>query len=275
MKKLLYITVLLAILALLFQPSAVLAFSSATHLLIAERVFPDCTRKMDLYYGSVAPDLSLYVMRPHKWPTAFEDTHYAYADLRPDAFGSAQKAFAKGWLTHNEEWGADHYAHIESPIGGTTGYVIEKAEILSLMTGLDPEFAHYAIEIAIDLLLKNDDPNLGEKLLNAILFRSFLDRQLLVKVLAWEEGRTDWLTLASAELIFRTFVVPYASALALPSPEDREALAELGSYLALSLYGIVVSPEELLDLLNLAITLCQGDYQEAIQYTILQIQSHL
>ena len=61
-----------------------------------------------------------------------------------------------GWLTHNEKdpWGADHYAHIDP------GYIVKKAEGLS---GINAEFAHRAVEVAVDLLLKNEDPQLGRK----------------------------------------------------------------------------------------------------------------
>jgi hypothetical protein len=165
------------------------AFNSATHLYIAQRVFQ--VQDIDLYYGSIAPDLALYA-DPGKWPTSFEDTHYNYIDLRSYALGFTQKAFALGWLTHNEAWGADYYAHRVNPLGNNTcvtqgyyqGYVIEKACLLAGRTGIDPEFAHYAVETAIDLLLRsNDDPQLGKKLLNANLFRSWVDRNLLAKVL--------------------------------------------------------------------------------------------
>jgi len=190
-------------------------FNSATHIYIAERVFPNWFNKIDLFYGSIAPDLALYVANPEKWPTAFGDTHYNYIDLRRYAWSSAQRAFAVGWLTHNEIWGADFYAHGLFP--DYNGYVNQKAKELKkiakekLEIDLDTEFAHFAIEVAIDLLLKwNDDSKLGEKLLEANLLRSWEDRNLLVRVLVWKERRTDWITLALRELTFRNLVGRYA-----------------------------------------------------------------
>lgn len=271
MKRLIRFSSFLMVVCLIIGPSLVQAFNPATHIYIADKVFRNCRPKIDLYYGSIAPDLALYVPDPEKWPTAFDDTHYNYINLSSYALRFSQKAFALGWLTHNEEWGADHYAHIEYPLGGDKGYVIEKAELLSSQTGMDPEFAHYAIEAGIDLLLKNDDPKLGEKLLKANLLRSRQDRQLLVEVLVRKESRTDRLTLAGAELIFRNLVGQYAEALALSSPKDKEALAELGAQLALEMYGIEILPEEVLDLLNIAIGLCEQDYKTVIDYTIEQI----
>lgn len=270
-----FITILMFII-LILGPLSAHAFNSAAHLYIAEQVFQECTPQIDLFYGSIAPDLSLYVAKSEKWPTSFEDTHYNFIDLRSDALGFTQKAFAWGWLTHNEVWGADYYAHIEYPPGNDKGYVIEKAATLSTQTGLDPEFAHYVIEVAIDLLLKkNDDQKLGEKLLLANLLRSWEDRNLLVRILVWKEKRTDWLTLATAELTFHNLLNRYAMALVLPSPYDNNFLAALGAKLALEMYGIEVSKEELLNILETAITLCEGDYEEAINFAIAQIQNRL
>lgn len=281
MKKILKSLLFLMIMTLTLGSNSVQAFNSATHLHIAERVFPNCTDKIDLYYGSIAPDLALYVAQLDKWPTAFDDTHYDYMDLRSGASSFTQMAFATGWLTHNEEWGADYYAHIDYPpfaIGGVKkGYVIAKAEELSLETGLPVDFAHYAIEVAIDLLLKKyDDPKLGAKLLVANWLRSYQDRHLLVKVLVWQTPRrTDWLTLVTAEWTFRSLVHRYAMALALQSPEDKAALAELGAQLASEMYEIDVTAEEVRELLEVAVDLCEPDYKDVIDFTIQQIKEEL
>lgn len=257
------------------------AFNSAAHIYIAEHVFEK--QNIDLYYGSIAPDLSLYVANPEKWPTAFMDTHWDYLDLSPYAWDLTERFFAKGWLTHNEFWGADYFAHVENPVGNNTcitegpykGYVIEKACLLSSETGIDPEFSHFAIETVIDLLLKkNDDNMLGLKLLSANSFRSWKDRNLLVKVFAWKERKTDWFTLAIAEWNFRNLVNRYAMALVLPYPQDKKALAQLGAQLAQEMYGITVSHEYVLSILEKAISLC-NDYKEAVDFTIMGIKNKM
>jgi len=277
MKKLLKIGAFLIAVTLTLAPTLAQAFNPAAHIYIADQVFKDCSRKINLYYGSIAPDLAMYVTMPAKWPTAFDDTHHDYIDLRSCALGSTQKAFAKGWLTHNEEWGADHYAHGTE---GNPGYVIEKAELLldqtDLLSDNDIDFAHYAIEVAIDLLVKkNDDPNLGGKLLISNLFRSWQDRHLLVKVLVWKKRRTDWLTLATAELTFRNLVGRYALALAISSLEDKGVLVELGVQLAEEMYEIEVTPAEVMAILNAAIMLCEDDYESVIEEAIDGIRSNL
>ena len=264
MKKLLKSGIFLMVMTLILGPTFVHSFNSATHIYIADQVFPNCIDKINLYYGSIAPDFALYVPEG-EWLTAFNDTHYNFIDLGSFAWSRTQKAFAKGWLTHNEEWGADYYAHRVNPLddnecvsdGYYQGYVIEKACLLStqLSNGIDAEFAHFVIEVAIDLLLKNDDPKLGEKLLGACLLRSWEDRNLLTNVLVWRGRVTDWGTLVSAELTFRNLVGRYAMAFALPSPHDKYALANLGVELAEEMYGMTVTEEQLLFILEIALSL--------------------
>ena len=286
MKRIGKSTVVLVAVALAFAPIPVKAFNPATHLYIAERVFADCGERIDLWYGSIAPDLALYVAIPENWITSFNDTHYDYMDLVDSASSPVQKAFAQGWLSHNEEWGADYYAHIRySPPGISLvhyneecgyGYVTCKAAWLAALAEIPPDLAHFAIEVAVDLLLKNIDPKVGAKLLVANLFRSWQDRLMLTKVLVWQEKRTDWGTLAATEVTFRNLVHRYAMALALPSPNDQEALAELGAQLAGEMFGVDdVSPEEIAVILETALELCEADYITVINFTVDQLKEKI
>jgi hypothetical protein len=240
--------------------TSALAFNPAAHIYIAERVFPSCADKINLRYGSIAPDLYQYATAG-KWATGFDDTHYDYVDLRSCAWGTAQKCFALGWWSHNEDFAADSYAH--------KWYVYDKAQELSvLLQQANIDFMHFAIETAIDVLLKQDDHSLANKLVEANLLRSPLDKELLTRVLVYRYHRTDWATLASAELAFRGLVGRYATALALPNPLDKLALAALGVQLAQQMYGISSTEAEVLAVLEAAITLCREDYKEAIDYAI-------
>jgi len=268
--------VLLLATALAFaNPSLVYAWGSATHIYIADAVFPQCADKVNLHYGSVAPDLYGRAP-PDRWPTAFQDTHYNYIDLRGCAWSPASRAFVNGWLTHNELWGADRSAHVGKPSGGS-GYVIEKAQLLkSLFRGLDPDFAHLVVEAAVDLLVKeNQDPGIGNKLIRAAQSRSPQDLYLLASVLVLGGARTDLGTLVWAELAHRAFLIGYGTALALPTPFDRLALAGLFVALAREAYGTEIPLGEMLVALMAADVLCRYDYLPVITQTIEDIKTQM
>jgi len=278
MKKMLRLRIFLSAILILLSPALAQSFNLGTHIYIAEQVFPKCIDKIDLYYGSIAPDLVLYAsVSPQELKSLFYYTHYKYIDLKSSAWSPTQIAFAKGWLTHNELWAADHFAHVDFA-DYDDGYVYKKAdELKALIEPLikplpwDPwgrEFAHDVIEVAIDLLLKQQDPKLGEKILEAALLRSWEDRNLLMRVLVWRARVTDWVTLASAEVTFRNVVVQYAIALSLSSLKYMQPLVELGKSLALEIYGITLRDDQALALLEKAIMLCQDDYMEPIDDAI-------
>jgi hypothetical protein len=132
------------------------------------------------------------------------------------------------------------------------------------------------VEVAIDLLLKHQDHDLGETMLKAVVFRAPGDRDLLLRVLAWKYKRVDWVTLVSAELAFRSLVTRYATALALCAPFDRLALGQLGVQLAKELYGIDgITEQQLLGLLDAAVTLCAPDYMVPIGEAIQKIKQQV
>jgi hypothetical protein len=266
---------LLVVALVLASTGLVYAWGSGTHVYIADRVFPECGDKTNLHYGSVAPDLYDRAA-PEKWPTAFHDTHYTYIDLRSEAWSPASEAFADGWLTHNEEWGADHSAHIENPCEpGEPGYVIGKAaDLVSMFPHLDPGLAHLVIEAGVDLLVKeNQDPALGDKLVQAGRYRSRHDLCLLTRVLVLEEGRTDLLTLALADLAHRAFLIGYGTALALPRPLDRLAVAALFVALAREFYDTQIPLREMFLILRSSIDLCKDDYPNTITQAIEDIKA--
>ncbi len=128
MKKLFALAVLLLLGVTVLGPSQSQAFNSGTHIYIAERVFPFAFDKINLNYGSIAPDLAMYVPDGANWTLdeAFMDTHYNDIDLPYTWWSLTQRAFAKGWQTHNEYWGADFYAH--GRYSNYNGYVITQAE---------------------------------------------------------------------------------------------------------------------------------------------------
>lgn len=283
MKKLVRLGVLLVITAAALGPSPSQAFNSAAHVYIAEqvapKVFPFTFDKTDLYYGSIAPDISSYVTSPGIWANGFCETHYGFTRLTYPWWNLIQKAFAQGWQIHNEKypWGADYWAHGTCSVCPTTcnynGYVNQKA--LVLIEAVQPslnghfELAHFAIEVAIDLLLvDNKDHTLGEKLLGAALFRSPEDLKLLTKTfVGLPTGGTTLATLSSAESTFRNLVINYATALTLPEPLRMGVLGQLGVQVAQGM-GVIIESDDVQMILQAALGLCRNDYYEPVQEAI-------
>ncbi|MGD0624929.1 MAG: zinc dependent phospholipase C family protein [Thermodesulfobacteriota bacterium] len=289
MKKLLRLGIFLAILGSALGPSLSQAFNSGAHVYIADqvapKVFPFTFDKTDLYYGSIAPDISTYVIPPGIWVNGFCETHYEFTKLDYPWWNLIQKAFAQGWQIHNERypWGADYWAHGTCDICSelTTceydGYVPKKAEALAVLSGIsiNGELAHFAIEVAIDLLLVDHyDHTLGEKLLGATLFRSPEDLKLLTKTFVGVPvGGTTFETLSSAETTFRDLVIKYAMALTLPEPLRMGVLGQLGVQVAQGM-GVTIESADVQKILQAAIGLCEHDYYEPIQKAITRIISN-
>lgn len=85
------------------------------------------------------------------------------------------------------------------------------------------------------------------------------------------DRRTDFLTLATAELSFRAIVQRYAAALALPNPLNISAIASLGAELSQELFGQAATKEELLGILWAAMAVCKDTYGHAVMKTIHHI----
>lgn len=276
MKKDFLIPCLMSLAIAVLGASEIQAFSSATHIYITDRVYPRYAWSLDLAYGSIAPDIDLYLADPNKWETAYEDTHQTYSDLTLFAVGLTQKLFAVGWRSHGEVCGADLYAHFVDPLDeGDTGYVLAMVKALNeflVAQGQAPLpdlIAHFAVEMAVDLLLQNYvDRSLGDKLLKATLYRSWLDRNLLTRVLVLDDHRTDFLTLALGELRFRTIIERYAEALSLPYPQNIDAVAALGAELSQALFGFPANKEQLMGILGAAMYVCADTYLQAVTNTI-------
>ena len=271
MKKMIKHTVFFLVVIATLSPVLGQAFNPAAHVYIAgkvaRQVFPFTFDKVNLYYGSIAPDISSYAALEH-WPYGFCETHYRFTKLPYAWWNPIQKAFAQGWQIHDERWpwGADYYAH------GTCSYVAaapcslvncnyngyvptQAAELVRAFPVLNQDLAHFAIEVAIDILLVDDkDHALGEKLLSAALFRSPGDIELLADV---DGIGADWDTLSSAESTFRNLVLNYATALTLPDPLRMALLGEIGVQIASALGATELDSDDVQDILRAAIELCR------------------
>ena len=281
MKKLFTLGALLLLGATVLGPSQGQAFNSGTHVYIADRVFPCTFDKINLYYGSIAPDIALYV-DPASRLEAFCQTHYGFIEVPCAWCNLTERAFANGWETHNEIWGADAYAHgtcecFEKCVDMQCiydGYVPTQAKALAdviashLGYNLHPDLADFAIEVAIDVLLaRYHDPFLGLKLLWAAQYHSGKDVELMED--------TFGNAVVAPEGFFQLLVLEYAKALALPDPLRMVALGELGSEVANIYYQVDIDPVQVRWILRIAMYLCQNtDYFGVIESAIEGIHAN-
>lgn len=248
-------------------------YNPLAHVYVAGRTSLFWWPKADLYYGAIAPDIAWYASTPQVVAVLADMTHNSYFDLRRYARNPAQRAFARGMLTHNQIWGLDAYAH---GLRGT--YVIVRTN--RLMTWAETEhipineaMAEFAIETAIDLRLKQQQPLLPTALLEAVLCRSWEDQELFGKVYPHDL----WFALYTTEPAFRNLTTNYALALALPSPQDKEALASLGVQLAKQLVppnSLVPTKDQVSAVLTEAVV-NTSDFMGPLQAAVLGISSRI
>ena len=276
MKKMLKHMVFFLVVIAILSPVLGQAFNPAAHVYIAgkvaRQVFPFTFDKVNLYYGSIAPDISSYT---DSWPNGFCETHYGFTKLPYAWWNPIQKAFAQGWEIHSEigPWGADYYAHWAHGYSGSCpftpqmydGYVPTQARILAANFFLNEDLAHFAIEVAIDILLvDNKDHSLGQKLLSAALFRSPGVVNFLANV---EDMGVTPEALSSAESTFRNLVINYATALTLCDPLRMALLGEIGVQIA-SAYGVDIDSATVQEILRTAVDQCKTTYYEPVDQAI-------
>jgi len=241
------------------------AWNPATHIYIAQRVYPAYANSQDLWYGAIAPDMAMYVPDGYSWDSAFWDTHWIATDLRPWAWSAAQRTFARGWVSHNEMNGADHYAHGYPPLY-LAGYITFRANLLAAAVHISPDLAHYAIETAVDLRLTGARPVLTGQLMNVAAPPPSYVQNLLTRVFVWWPfQRTTAQTLYNTRTLFDYVVGQYAQAVA-AWPITHVPMQNLGVAIGAQM-GETVTPEQVEQLLAAALALT-ADCETAVSLTI-------
>jgi len=246
------------------------AWNPATHIYIAQKVYPAYEGSPDLWYGAIAPDMAMYVPAGYSWDSAFWDTHWLATDLRPWTRNSAQRVFARGWVTHNEMYAADHYAHGYPPLY-LAGYVTFRANLLAAAAKISPELAHYAIETAVDLRLNTSRLYLAGHLMNVAATPPPYVPGLLTRVFVWWPfQRTDVQTLGATQAYFNQVISAYAFALANSNLDNYEYIVDIGVLLAkqMGMPGSDVELEAQVRSLLAAALALTADCEPAINLTI-------
>ena len=292
MKKLLISTCIVFIALALFSSTAY-SWGPATHAYIGKKLGNQFGYlNLQEMYGAMAPDIP-WIMDPEDVNISIAFgilTHIYFQNVEERAWWRSQRAFAYGFSTHNEVWGADHWAHIDPG-----GYVAIKIPLLLPSVPQDildileaegfpvNELLHKAIEGAVDLLLVIDelelDKDIGMRMVLSAWLRSPSVPWLLVKAYAgplaensevgswWEAAKK----IIATEKEFRQLIVLYG--LALSQEDPVAAVAEIVAKQFGYLIGTTeITPEQLelltYQVLTAAITLCAPTYSDVLDDTI-------
>ncbi len=305
MKRIMMRSVLLVFsmagLMLTLTVGAAFAWEAATHAYIEEHLYKqkgkaDQEVMRNRIYGANAIDIfnnnfdSPYV----DFAAYFHSTSQEYfLKAWQIAETKEEKAFAYGFVSHNNKWGMDSTAHISGiTYGRGTGYVIAKAKVLAAalgpsleaQLGLPPGYlsdevlvnlCHYLVESGVDFLILEKDPAIGSKLLNAAFFRSDELSSLLVNAYQSDFADLAGITeaeaaeiIVTAEAHFQISMINYGWALKQPNALDlvAQGLAGIGViYLGLPPGSEAVLAPVAKSGIQAAMTLCRPDFEREIK----------
>ncbi len=301
-------------LMLMIATTPALPWAPGTHAYIAVHAQPGVDA-VNLVYGAMAPDvnqmLSSDQLSPYFFATHYPPDRYAKQGF-PDLWNTAQamntgtaRALAIGFVSHNERWGADYFAHLKSRVypryrnvqyPHQNGYVWAKAgQLCSLLKTqlsvadnplLDKLLAddmncHFVVEYGMDLLLKATlDPQVGAKVVAAAQGR---DASTMQALFAATYKQPSGMMLAGAEPYWSAVLAQYGSALDLPMGQAIPAVAAFLEVLAENqLLGTTLDPltrAQLTMVIQLGLVdsmqLCADDFNLELGETVKMVSARL
>ncbi len=292
-------------------PASAFAWGTATHTYLAKELGNKygITNRLEMY-GAVVPDMFNLMFGYEYQDYLFNQTHYNFMKVVERAAFGRKKAFAYGFVSHNEAWAADATASTTCqtiPVPGE-GYVVIKRKILAPL--LEPEiaaflaansipytpelveelaliFADASVESAVDYLVsQNEDKQVGPEILTAAKFRSpfvpFLLARAYARDFAQQAGIRYFeavIFIINTEKQFKEYMELYGGILTQANALDL--MAQQGAQLAGERlekeYGIIVTvPTELMkDALEAAILIVENDYDEELAATLEYVDEQL
>jgi len=291
-------------------PNLAFSWGSATHAYLAKELGHEPgVMNLQEMYGSVLPDMFNLMFGYEHQDYLWTETHYQFMKVVEEAKSDESKAFAYGFASHNEDWGADLTAHISSITANPEeGYVVTKKKILApqLRLGImlflnangiayTPELleefaltiADSAIESAVDLLVsQNEDTQIGRRMQVAAKLRSPFVPMLLSRAYAKDFAGEAGIIVEEAILIiveteeqFKEYMELYGEILTQENAVDlmAEQGAQLAELMLEERYGIIVEvPSELMKTgLLAAIDVVKNDYSEELAATLDYVKEQL
>jgi hypothetical protein len=309
MKSGLFLSLIIGV-TLCAVPNLAFGWGVATHAYLAKELGhePGVLNLQEMY-GAVVPDMFNLMFGYEHQDYLWIETHYQFMKVVEEAKFDESVAFAYGFASHNEDWGADHTAHLSSITANPEeGYVITKTKILApqlklgimlflnangiaytpeLLDELALSIADSAIESAVDLLVsQNEDTQIGMRMQVAAKLRSPLVPMLLSKAyakdFATEAGtivEEAILMIVETETTFKEYMELYGEILTQENAVDltAEQGAQLAELMLEERYGIIVEvPSELMKTgLLAAIDVVKDDYSEELAATFDYVEEQL
>jgi hypothetical protein len=287
------------VLALTLTATAALAWNAATHAYIEEHFYKKQGQVeiADLYnriYGANAVDIFTdnFTSPYLEFSTFLHDTSQEnFLQVWQLAASRDEKAFAYGFVGHNNTWGMDSTAHNSGiTYGRGQGYIIAKARVLAAMIkpvlesqlgqtlpdNVMVDICHYLVESGVDFLVRAKDPAIGNKLIIAALCRSDAVPTLLINaykddfsVLAGGPDKAAQI-IAAAEGNFRFSMMSYGWALTQDNALDlvADGLASIGvKYLNLPPGSEAALVPVAKEGIAAAMMLCAPDFEKELKAT--------
>ena len=297
MTKKILVACWMAGLMLILTVGAAFAWEAATHAYIEEHLYKqkgqaDEYVMLNRIYGANAIDIfnNNFTSPYLDFAAYFHSTSQEYfLEAWQIAETKEEKAFAYGFVSHNNKWGMDSTAHISGKTyGKRTGYIIAKAQVLAAMLGpslpaplnnlpneILVNLCHYLVESGVDFLVLEKDPAIGSKLFDAALSRSGEVPTLLVNAYQDDFADLGGITetaaagiITTAETEFRTSMMNYGWALTQPNALDLVsfALAKIGvDYLGLPPGLETILTPVAKSGIQAAMMLCKPDFEREIK----------
>ncbi|UCE05266.1 MAG: T9SS type A sorting domain-containing protein [bacterium] len=311
MRKKTYLILWLAILLLI--PAYIFAWGSATHAYFADQLGKSWgyLNRQEMY-GSMAPDMFNPFFGSRYFNYLRIQIHEQFDKVVNHARAEGLKAFAYGFASHNDVWGADFTAHYEGRTTPGIGYVsaqinalapafqdsieqvlldnnIDSVQAKEIATEFASFVAHGLVEVAIDILVKrNEDSKIGKKILWAAQFHSPAVPGLLVAAYAADIAQEFDTSLpvatggiVGAEKVFKEFIGYYGYIFTKNEPEITRRLIVYGADLAelhvkaVKGLDIIVPQKTVAGLLALAIVQVESSYAAEISATLTYLENEL
>lgn len=311
MREKIYLIACLVLLLLI--PASVFAWGYATHVYFADHLGKSWGYwNLQEMYGAMAPDMFNAIFGTPYYDYLRSQTHEQFHKVASHAKTTGLKAFAYGFTSHNDIWGADFTAHHDGRTTPGLGYVSVQLEALKpafqdsieqilLDNQIDPEqakalaieyapaVAHVATELAVDILIKrNEATSIGKKMVQAAQLRSPLVPGLLVAAYASDFAQEFNLNIVAASSIvigaekaFQEFTTFYGHVFTKKEPEIIRLISDYSANLAelflktVKKLEISVPSSRAANLLRLAIAQVEPNYAAEIAATLEYLENEM